>query len=156
MLTKTSVSALRLLLLIGSRDQSEPVSLKSAATQLGESPTYLAKVARQLVRAGILRAQRGVAGGVTLNRLPTAVTLLATVEACQGTILGDFCSDEANLRMTCAFHQASAELHAAIVHVLSKWTLNDLLRQPAPACAIKHGAGCWIQINAQKPKRRQR
>jgi len=103
------------------------------AERLGESPTYLAKVVRHLVKAGILRAHRGVSGGVTLNRPPEEISLLSLVEACQGTILGDFCQDADRLEKTCAFHQAGAELHGAVVGVLSRWTLAELLRKPCPS-----------------------
>jgi len=115
------------------------------AERLGESPSYLAKVVRHLVKAGILRAHRGVAGGVTLNRPPEEVSLLSIVEACQGAILGDFCQDADRLEKTCAFHQAGAELHGAIVGILSRWTLADLLRKPCPADVYGEEIECLLQ-----------
>ncbi len=132
MLTRTSLSAVRALTFLGLNRRDQPWSPRSMAEHLGESPTYLAKVVRHLVRAGILKAHRGVAGGVLLNRDPQDITLLAIVEACQGAVLGDFCSETTDLAMTCAFHQAGAELHQAIVGVLSRWNLAEFLRQPRP------------------------
>ena len=115
------------------------------AEQLGESPTYLAKVLRQLVKVGILRAHRGVAGGVTLNRPPEDVTLLAIMEACQGAFLTDFCQDASELTKTCAFHQAAAELHATIVSVLSRWTLAHLLARPGPDASLGKQIQCTLE-----------
>jgi len=115
------------------------------AEHLGESPSYLAKVVRHLVRAGILKAHRGVSGGVVLNREPQNITLLAIVEACQGTVLGDFCSEATDLTLTCGFHQAGAELHRAIVGVLSRWTLADFLRRPRPVDGQSAGPRCWLE-----------
>ena len=64
MLTKTSVSATRILIHLGLSGEEGPVSPRLMAEQMGESPSYLAKVAQQLAKAGILRAHRGVAGGL--------------------------------------------------------------------------------------------
>lgn len=151
MLTKTSLTAIRTLVYLGLHNTSEPVSLKRVAEQLGESPTYLAKVARLLVRVGILRAHRGVTGGVLLNRPAETITLLSIVEACQGIVVGDFCQTTANLRQACAFHQAGVELHHAILGVLSRWTLADFLRRPEPSDGLAGHAPCWLQGTSAHP-----
>jgi len=145
MLTKTSVSAIRALLHLGLNATGGPISPRLIAKQLGESPSYLAKVARQLAKAGILRAHRGVSGGVTLNLPPEEITLLAIVEACQGAILADFCEEGADLAKTCAFHQAAAELHDATVRVLSRWTLAELLENPRPSKTLRKAVRCWLE-----------
>lgn len=145
MLTKTSRSAIRLLTFLGQLGSSEPISPRALAEQLGESPTYLAKVAGHLVRAGILQSQRGVAGGMVLQRNPETISLLAIVEACQGTILADFCDEAPDLAKTCAFHQACAELHASIVGVLSRWTLAQFMRKPRPTGMLDKRIPCWLE-----------
>ncbi len=145
MLTKTSLSAIRSLVFLGLNPHGQPWSPRAIAQHLGESPTYLAKVVRHLVRAGILKAHRGVAGGVSLNREPREISLLLIVETCQGAILGDFCSEATDLAKTCAFHQAGAELHQAIVTVLSKWTLAQFLERPCPDASIADHVECWLE-----------
>ncbi len=133
MLTKTTISAVRALIYLGKQASATPAAPRMIAEQLGESPTYLAKVTHLLARAGVLRTQRGVAGGVMLNRRPEEITLRAIVEACQGAILGDFGgSPDADLEDACAFHHAGVELHEAIVDILSGWTLARLLKRPCP------------------------
>ncbi len=144
MLTKTSLSAVRALAFLGRNRRQQPWSPRSIAEQLGESPTYLAKVVRHLVRADIVKAHRGVNGGVTLHRPPEAITLLSILEACQGAIPGDFCSDTDDLGHTCAFHQAGAELHRAVVGVLSRWTLADFLSNPKPSGLLAGQVRCWL------------
>ncbi len=144
MLTKTSLSAVRALTFLGLNPHEQPCSPRAMAEHLGESPTYLAKVVRHLVRAGILKAHRGVAGGVSLNRDPSEISLLMVVEACQGTILGDFCSEAVDLSQACAFHQAGAELHDAVVGVLSRWTFADFLKRPSPSPEIAGQVQCWL------------
>lgn len=145
MLTQTSVIAVRLLTGLALGTPGEIASLKQIAGELGESPTYLVKIARHLVRAGILRAQRGQAGGVALNRAPKEITLLAIVEACQGTIHGNFCRDTGDLSRTCALHKAGAELHDAITGVLTGWTLADLCRHPCPTGALRGKGRCLLE-----------
>ncbi|MBM3888192.1 MAG: Rrf2 family transcriptional regulator [Verrucomicrobia bacterium] len=145
MLTKTSVTATRLLIYLGLDADGAVASLKEVADQIGESPTYLAKIGRHLVRAGILRALRGKTGGVVLNRLPKDITLLAIVEACQGSILGNFCQETGDVAKTCALHQAGAELHDAIIAVLSRWTLADFIRRPDPAKELQGKVLCLLQ-----------
>lgn len=130
MLGKTSISAIRTLLLLAQQDGSRCHSPRKLAEVLGESPTYLAKVVRHLVKRGILEAERGVKGGVRLTLDPVEISLLSVVEACQGEIVGDFCKSTRQEHNLCNFHRAASELHTAIVGVLSRWTLADLLENP--------------------------
>lgn len=144
MLTKTSLSAIRVLTYLGLHGDGQPLSPRYLAEQLGESPTYLAKVVGRLVRVRMLRAHRGVAGGVVLAQSPADITLLAIVEACQGTILADFCEDAGRRSQTCGFHQAAAELHDAIVNVLAHWTLADFVKKPHPSKSLAKRVQCCL------------
>lgn len=133
MFTKTSISAIRALSYLGANGTGQPISPRRMAEELRESPTYLAKVVRHLVKAGILRAHRGVAGGVTFNQPPKELTLLAIVKACERTILENSCQVAEDHSEPCAVQQAGAELHEALVGILSRWTLVDFLRKPCPS-----------------------
>ncbi|GAB4416597.1 MAG: hypothetical protein OHK0021_22840 [Bryobacter sp.] len=130
MLGKTSLSATRALLVLAQEAPEAVVSPRRLAEMLGESPTYLAKVMRQLGKAAIVEAEMGAKGGVRLLRSPEEVTLLAIVEACQGAILPDYCRSAQPGLGVCGFHWAAAELHLAILGVLERWTLRDLLAKP--------------------------
>jgi Rrf2 family nitric oxide-sensitive transcriptional repressor len=145
MLTRTSVTALRLLVHLGLASEGRVTSLKQIAGRLGVSPTYLVKIGHRLVRAGILRASRGKAGGVALNRAPGEVSLLAVHQACHGEVLGSFCSQRREMKRLCAFHEAGVELHEAITGVMRRWTLADFLRRPRPAAKARAGALCWME-----------
>jgi len=145
MLTKTTVSAIRALIHLGLHGGGEPISPRRIAEQLGESPTYLAKVMRLLVKAGLLRARFGTTGGVILHRPPESITLLAIMEACQGMLLANLCTETDNLARTCAFHQAGAELHQAVRGVMSHWTLANFLSNPTPTPQCRGRIRCWMQ-----------
>lgn len=123
------------------------------AVRLGESPSYLTKVVGHLVRAGILRSERGAKGGVQLTRAPAQVTLLQIVEACQGAVMGDYCRSTPMRRPPCTFHRAAAELHDAILQVLGRWTLADLLESPYSGNAECLMAGVSQPILVQLVKR---
>ena len=144
MLTKTSVMAVRLLVHLGLSGEGKRASLRQVAHELRVSPTYLIKIGRRLVRAGILRASRGAGGGVSLNQAPADITLLAIVEACQGPTLGDFCRHSDDHRKVCGLHRAGAELHAAITGTLRRWTLKSLLRHAEPAAEMPDRKRCLL------------
>ena len=58
-----------------------PVPLQELAVQLHLPYRYLAQIARQLVRAGILESFEGVNGGYRLAKRPAKVTLGSVVAA---------------------------------------------------------------------------
>lgn len=148
MLTRTSLSGIRILVKLALQDSDRPVAPRRLAAELQESPTYLAKVTGHLVRAGICQAHRGVLGGVSLSRPPREITLLDIVQACQGHLVGSFCSPGQDPVATCAFHRAGVELHQAMVEVLSRWTLEQIAAKPKPSHRDGHGSLCWIEYGA--------
>lgn len=144
MLGKTSVSAIRTLILLAEQQAPTCRSPRRLAQALGESPTYLAKVVRHMVKARILEAEKGVKGGVRLLLPPEEITLLAVVEACQGTIAGDYCRSERPASSWCGFHRAASELHETVTGVLRRWTIHDLLDRPPSAGECAGGVACVI------------
>lgn len=130
MMTKTTMSALRALQLIANDESRGFVSVRTIADQISESPTYTAKTVGALVKAGILRAEKGSRGGVRLNRHSEQITLLDVVRACQGEVVGDHCGHDYPLEVACSYHRASMELHDAITQVLGRWTLAQLMKRP--------------------------
>ena len=144
MITKTSLLATRALVCVAEAEQGVVVSPRTIAARLGESPAYMAKVLRSLVKAGILRAEHGRRGGVLLNRRPGDVTLLAIVEACQGAIAGSYCQNVEDLQATCAFHKATVELQHGIIKVLSRWNLEQLAASPRPSKRLSGEMHCMM------------
>ncbi len=147
MLTQTSETALRALVFLLVSKTDEPLPPARIAAYIGASPSYTAKVTTALVKSDILRAHRGMKGGVTLSRPPEQITLLEVVEACQGKVLGDFCQDLDRLELVCAFHRAMAELHQAIITTLKRWTLADLATTPLPAAEIRDNVNCRMHFS---------
>jgi Rrf2 family protein len=143
-ITQTTELAVSILLSLALRGRDVAVTPREIAEDIGASPTYTAKVCGQLVKAHILRSQRGAQGGVILEKLPESLTLLDIVEACQGRILADYCREVSDLRKVCGYHLAMNELHKAVTGSLQRWTLRDLMRQPHPLLKPDTEGHCLI------------
>ncbi len=141
MISGTSLSALRTLVYLGQQSPAM-VTPRRIAEELGESPTYLYKVTTHLVKAGILRAERGAKGGVQLAKPAADISMLGVVEACQGTIVGAYCQSVCRPSEICAFHQAAKQLETAIRETLSRWTLDQLMRKPSRPNLLSDGFAC--------------
>ncbi len=152
MFTKTTLSAIRALIYLATREPFSIESHRRIAEQLGESPTYMAKVAGLLVKAGILRAEKGVNGGVRLSRPATQITLLSVVEACQGAVVGSYCRPGRDPETTCGFHHAAEELQQAITAVLGKWSIARVMTPPKKG-ARPNGLPCIIFANGRNDDR---
>jgi len=148
MLSGTTLSAVRTLLFIAEQGP-EVISPKRIAAELGESPSYLSKVSGLLVKAGVLRAEKGVKGGVQLAKPPSQITLGEVVGACQGPLTGGHCRADCDPAVACSFHQAAVELEAAAVGVLSRWTLSKLLKKPSTTRRLAGGYRCVMLGPAQ-------
>ncbi|MBZ5525823.1 MAG: Rrf2 family transcriptional regulator [Acidobacteriia bacterium] len=146
MITKTSLLAIRALLLLTQGKPGAVTTPREIASRMGESPDYMAKVLRQVVKAGVLRAERGMKGGVILSRQPVDITLLEIVEACQGQIVESYCQNVQELEITCAFHHAAVELQQAIVDVLSRWNLQQLAAIPGPKIPLPGSRHCMMAV----------
>ncbi len=142
MLTKTSETAIQALLYLVVSKTDNPMPPAQIAEKLGASPSYLAKICTLLVKADLLRAARGVKGGVVFSRPPEQITLLEIVEACQGKILGDYCQEYGHPEQVCGFHQAMADLHEQIVGTLRRWTLGAMAVQPQPVPELRPLVHC--------------
>ena len=74
---------------IASKDKDGPVQGREVAKACGIPVEYLLKILQQLVRAQVLRSERGRGGGFMLRRPPTQTTLLEVVEAVDGLMIGE-------------------------------------------------------------------
>ncbi len=133
MFTRTFELAIQTLILISFRQEDKPLKPGRLATELGCSPSYLAKTLQLLAKGGILSSIRGAGGGVMLERDPGDVSLLEIFQACQGLLIGSYCQAIGTPLSggVCSYHEAMQELHQVTVQTLSKWTLQDLLKRPA-------------------------
>ena len=118
----------------------EPVALTVwAASDLAERsglplPT-VAKIFKQLARAGIVEARRGALGGYRLARPATGITIAAIVEAMDGPIALTDCAEgiEGGCRVEslCAMNGNWVKINAAVRHALAAVSLADMTGLPS-------------------------
>jgi Rrf2 family protein len=152
MLTRTTESAFMALVFLASREETTPVSPREVASNLSVSPSYLAKIFTTLVKSGILRAQRGASGGVTLDREPSTISLLEVVKTFQGPLTEEPEWEGGSPGAPCIFNRAVSQLQEQVREVLSEWTLEDLVTDPCPIWVDPRAEQC--RMGEICPKRR--
>lgn len=99
---------------------------------------YLAKVLQALVKAGIVRSQRGVGGGVMLARQADELTILEVVNAVDPikrihTCPLDLASHGTNL---CPLHRRVDMALAMVEDAFRNTTLAEVLNEPTPSVPL--------------------
>ena len=85
MKVKNSVEqAICLLIMIAHSDKNTPLKSYNISKSLGVSDSYLKKIIRQLVVAGLITSEAGKNGGVSLKHSPNKISLLDIFEAIEG------------------------------------------------------------------------
>jgi Rrf2 family protein len=101
----------------------------------GVPKPYLAKIVNSLTRLGILRAKRGVGGGISLARPPEQITLLEIVEAVEGANwLGDCLLNlaDCSTERACPTHHFWQRIRGEIVDELGRTTLAAVIAAGQP------------------------
>lgn len=107
-LTREGEYAVRCVLYLAKRGKGVLVSRKEVAEKTDAPNPFLAKIAQQLARGGIIEIVQGAAGGYRLLREPQDITLLEVVELVIGRIsLNDCVARPQTCRAsaTCTVHQ---------------------------------------------------
>ncbi len=135
-LSNTSTYAIRAALYVASARLAagDFMSTRRIAEDLDVPFPFLAKVLKEMVQAGILGSQRGPAGGVSLARPASQITLLDIVRSVHGDeifascVLGlPACDNE----HPCALHEPWRVQRAQLESLFVKTTLADLVERAA-------------------------
>lgn len=92
-------------------------------------PSFVAKILTRLARQGIVQTQRGLTGGVRLNRPAGEITLLEVIEAIDGPIALNLCvrgPDLCPLEENCRVHPIWDVLNGDLRQRLSRITFAQL------------------------------
>jgi Rrf2 family protein len=104
---------------------------------------FLSKVVAQLTQAGLLRTHRGAAGGVELGQSAEEINLLQVIEAIQGPIVLNVCTDPFNgcsQAVTCPAHRVFEEAQRTLGETLEQAVLADLAEEAARLTAKHKGS----------------
>lgn len=94
----------------------------------------VAKILKELCRAGIVASHRGRHGGYSLSRRPDEISVAAIVEALEGPVSVTECSDQGGLcalEPTCVAKSHWGPISRAIQGTLEKLPLSALGPRPA-------------------------
>ncbi|MEW6743367.1 MAG: Rrf2 family transcriptional regulator [Planctomycetota bacterium] len=92
---------------------------------------FLAKIMRDLGKAGLVEAVRGRGGGIRLAKPPTAIRLIDIVDAMDGLESFDRCAvglAQCDDEVPCALHDRFKPLREAIRSFLADRSLDDMAK----------------------------
>jgi Rrf2 family protein len=154
-ITRASDYAVRVMIHMAGLPARSTVRQSELSRVTGVSGHFLSKVLQQLVRARLVRSQRGSGGGYVLAVAACNVSLLDVVQAVEGPVRLNQCIDEGpscERKSWCPAHCVWAEAQAAIVNVLGGASMAHLAAQgqmrslpgyqlvDAPSVSIKDGS----------------
>jgi Rrf2 family protein len=149
-ITRASDYAVRVLIYLAGLPFSSTVRQSELAKATEVSGHFLSKVLQQLVRAGLIRSQRGSGGGYALAVPAASVSLLDVVQAMEGPVQLNQCIEEGpscERKSWCPAHRVWAEAQGAIVNVLGGASMASLVAQVKADSAPQyypHGNPVWI------------
>jgi len=91
--------------------------------------SFLRKLLKPLIRADIVRSERGYSGGITLAKSPTEISVLDVIEAVDGKLSLNDCvlnPSECGLLSRCAIHDLWVETTDLIKEHLKSYSLQDV------------------------------
>jgi Rrf2 family protein len=143
-LTRAGEYAVRCILYLASQGQGVLVSRREVAAYFEIPDKFLAKIAQQLLKAGIIAIKQGARGGYLLARNPAELTMLEVVEAMIGKIaLNDCIANAKSCKSSrnCAVNRVWARASNQLRETLAGVSFADLLREESCFVFPKTPAG---------------
>ena len=132
-ITKAADYAIRAMIHLACLPEGAVALRGDVARAYGIPSSFMAKILRQLVRAGLLQSSRGVHGGFALARATSEITLLDVVEAIEGPLaLTGCCRGGSGCAWTdeCPAHPVWEHVQAGMADVLRAASLEALVSAP--------------------------
>jgi Rrf2 family nitric oxide-sensitive transcriptional repressor len=153
MLSQTVEYALRAVVHLA-RTAPSPCTTDEIAQATRVPKAYLSKVLQNLVRAGLVRSQRGLGGGMALAKPADNLTILEVVDAVEP--LGRIKTCPLGLPThgvrLCALHRRLDAALAMVEAAFARSTLAEVLAEPGPSVPLCDVA--LPRVAAPRPKRR--
>jgi len=108
------------------------------ATATRVPPAYLSKVLQQMRKAGLLSSQRGVHGGIKLERAPADLTILEVVNAVDPLQRIETCPLKlaSHGSRLCPLHHRLDSALAMVEEAFASTTLAEVLAQPTTSVPL--------------------
>ncbi|NTU59555.1 MAG: Rrf2 family transcriptional regulator [Deltaproteobacteria bacterium] len=140
-ITRATEYSIRAVLHLAEKHPAPVVSKQEICEAEGITPAFLTKILQPLIRSGIVRSKRGVAGGFALAGSPDELTLLDVMKAAEEPMTLNLClidTHACDRNCTCPIHELWAQAREKIEEVFSRRTVADLARERAE----RAGKGC--------------
>ncbi len=142
-LSKKTEYALRALIFAARFPAGTTLQTRDLAEKNGIPKKFLELILLELKNAGILSSRRGVGGGYFLARPPETIRTVEVLEVFEEPIVavepkkrsGKTIPEDVSPALT----RLSAEASGAAAEVLSRWTLQDLVREEDEAMERRRG-----------------
>ena len=153
-LSSTAQQAIHAVLRIASGAQRGPVRVDEIAASLGYPRNYLSKTLSSLVRAGVLKSERGPKGGFQLSAAPEQLTLAQVIAPFKPVgekrcLLGQAKCGDTN---PCMLHERWLRVAAPVDEFFTKTTVATLLSEhPRALDAAREAIGSARLSPRRKP-----
>jgi Rrf2 family protein len=130
-LTRAAEYAIRCMVYLSKQGKGILTSRQEIAEQAEIPPHFLAKIAQDLAKAGLLEIRQGARGGFVLLREPSTIALLEVVETMIGEIYLNDCiarPASCSVSYSCAVHRVWLQARDQLRETLSKVTFADLVQ----------------------------
>lgn len=117
--------------LVQFRENEKTATVAEIAVSEAIPESFLRKLLKPLIRADIVRSERGYSGGITLAKPPSQISVLDVIEAVDGKLALNDCvlnPTECGLISRCAIHGLWVETTQILQDHLRNYTLEDVQR----------------------------
>lgn len=132
LLSQTAEYALSVMAHLAQKGTGAAVPHRALAEATAVPPSYLSKVCRRMVVAGLLTSRKGHGGGFSLARDPGSVTFAEILDAVDFTPALDHCIaglEACDLSDPCPLHDAWSEVLDGFRSWASSTTLGEIARR---------------------------
>ncbi len=129
-LTMTGEYAIRAMIHLAALPWGTVAQIAEISSQWDIPENFLRKITAQLSKAGLIRSQRGIGGGVQLAKPAETLTLLNVIEAVEGKLYLNKCligPQFCNRTSWCAVHLVWCEAQQKLKEILSTHSLAELV-----------------------------
>jgi Rrf2 family protein len=135
-ITRQADYALRAMLYLSQLEPNQRAATSRIAEVQRIPPSFLAKIISQLSIAGLIHTSRGARGGVSLARTPEAISVLEVVEAIDGPIALNECSQTPGacpFGEECPLRSIWCGTQTELIEKLRRTTFAQVMNQMEPA-----------------------
>jgi len=133
-ITRATEYSIRAVLHLAQQYPAAVVSKQEICDEEGITPAFLTKILQPLIRGGIVRSKRGVAGGFALAKDPEKVTILDVMKAVDEPLTLNLClleGESCERECICPVHDLWVQARDRLEEVFGSQSLAELARERA-------------------------